>query len=168
MKWLGVKSWGNTQPTGMMGPCSRYNLELYAYLPPLWFKHRIKNIYLSISPSIKPGPSLHPVQHNVFIAKGRTLLLEKNNAVWQCARHLFQFPFYKIGIIIAVPTNSQGHWKDQIRQWMWKYLQTAKLLLLSCSFFELLSFSLPHSLIARLVRISRYRKSTLIGFWRGR
>lgn len=32
MEWLGVKSWGNTQATGMMELCSRYNLELHAYL----------------------------------------------------------------------------------------------------------------------------------------
>lgn len=57
MEWLDVKSWGNTQATGMMEPCSRYKLELHAYLPLFWFRSRNY---------IKSVPSLNPVQYNVW------------------------------------------------------------------------------------------------------
>lgn len=155
MEWLGVKSWGNTQATGMVEPSSRYNLELHAYLPLFWFRY---SIY------IKSVPSLNPVQYNgwcssqfIYCKRKDTALLEK----WCCMTTCTsldpvkrQFPFYEIGIIAALP-NSQGHWKDKV-------LLPYKLLLLEVS-----NFFPTHSLIVRLVRTSRYEKFKLTGFWRG-
>lgn len=79
----------------------------------------------------------------IYCKSKDTALGEKQRNITMCTSLDIvkcQFHCYKLGIIVVLLPNSQGHWKDQLRQWMWKYLGTAKLLLLCICTFGLLTF----------------------------